>query len=438
MKLVSEALLSRYSPSAVLSEPSKGAGPGDASWWSRPTAFGPPDYLVDSTSNPSAPHQFKELGEAVDAVLRDKQTTGSNHRRIIELRPGFYEGPVYIPSSASPLTIQGPGQDKAVLAARIDAQMPGREYEARFRAKFENAFKDVKEVFASISARDQISTGNSSVLRIESDDTVLSNLTIRNDYACDRSSAAPAGEIPDVSGRYARGQHQAVALHVAGGDRISLKGLTLQSFQDTLYLQASEAKRASRTHLQGCLIEGDVDFIFGGAIAYFAQCEIRSRGARAAQSWALAPSTALYQPYGFVFDQCQFTHDGAEFGRAGRSFLGRQWFEGARATPYGTPTVAGYDCKASDVSQYDPPHGQISRRTLEAVGKCILLHSAIGSHMDPTVLWDSWSSGPWTPKYRPAQYSASDFKAHLGTWLGENGLDYRALDPAEIWLGIWP
>ncbi|MCX7027474.1 MAG: pectinesterase family protein [Spirochaetes bacterium] len=87
-----------------------------------------------------------------------------------------------------------------------------------------------------------------------------------------------------------------------------------------------------------CLIEGDVDFIFGSAMALFEDCEIRSlarlplaagpAGAAVAadpdsgaQGWIAAPSTYPGQAQGFVFHGCKLT---AEAGTE-RVYLGRPW-----------------------------------------------------------------------------------------------------------------
>ncbi|MBF9035842.1 hypothetical protein HKCCE2091_16460 [Rhodobacterales bacterium HKCCE2091] len=352
-------------------------------------------------------------------------------RVVIQVPPGHHAGPVLVPPDGPKLTIRGPGAGRAALAARVEAQMPGLEYAARYGAAFDRAAPATRDLFARIAARERLTTGNAAVLRIERDGTVVSGLTIRNDYACDRPEAAPAGAVPDADGRYAEGQHQAVAVHVAGADRVRLTGLRLSSFQDTLYLQAP-----GRTLVETCEIEGDVDFIFGGGTAWFEDCEIRSRGLRGAPSWALAPSTNIRAPHGFVLCACRFIHDGAEAGRDGGFFLGRQWFEGVRATPYGTPDVPGYVARAADRNVYRPPEGRISRATLEAVGKVMLVGCRIGGHVDPARPWDDWASGRWSPRFRPVQAGAGDFLRYLGNWLDREGLDYADLDPDEEWLVI--
>ncbi|WP_170844409.1 pectinesterase family protein [Aliiruegeria lutimaris] len=403
-----------------------------------PVPPGPPadvDYIVDSEAPEDPPRRFRTLQAAIDRALRDGAGMRADGRRVIRVHPGFYEGPVFLPAEGPPMALFGAGREAVTLAARIDAQMPGREFEQRFGAGFATAHPAIRAQFARIAARERVTTGNSAVLRIERDDTIVAGMTIRNDYACDRAGAAPLGAEPDVAGRYAEGQHQAVACHVAGADRVQLSALRLESFQDTLYLQAP-SQGIGRSVVSDCAIEGDVDFIFGGATAYFEQCEIRSRGLRGAKSWAVAPSTNLWMPHGFVFERCHFTHDGAEAGRDATSFLGRQWFEGVRATPYSAPNEAGYVSNFGDVNRFEAPQGRISRRCLEAVGKCTVQNSALGTHISTDTPWDDWSAGAWSPRYRPVQATAGDFLSHLGGWLQDNGLDYSDLEARDFWLRI--
>lgn len=383
-----------------------------------------------------------ELQAAIDRVLHE----GGRHRRHIRLSAGQGAGPVYIPKSAPPLTISAP--DGARLDAPVDAEMSGAEYRRRFAGRFARAHSDTRAIFDRIAAKEKITTHNASVLRIEADDTVLRGLSIENTYACDRASAAPAGAVPDAQGRYSTGQHQAVALHVAGADRVVLDGLELTSFQDTLYLQHPGAFSTARTYVTGCRIAGDVDFIFGQATAFFDDCTIISRGDRGAMSWATAPATSIGTSYGFVFDGCRFVSDRTAGAAPGRFLLGRQWFEGVRATPYGTPDVPGYVCRFGDASRYDPPEGTISRATLESVGKCVVLRSTLGPHLHPTMPWGDWNGGdygedgtylpaPWNPRFRPVQTGPARMAERLQNWLAREGLRLSEAQGPVTWLGLY-
>ena len=84
---------------------------------------------------------------------------------------------------------------------------------------------------------------------------------------------------------------QAIALYIDGDD-ITLEDCTLIGHQDTVFLaplpekeiipggfigpkQFTERKRRT-VHFKNCTIKGGVDFIFGGATAYFDNCELVS------------------------------------------------------------------------------------------------------------------------------------------------------------------
>lgn len=111
---------------------------------------------------------------------------------------------------------------------------------------------------------------------------------------------------------------QALALYL-DGDGISLEDCTLRGHQDTLFLAPLPDKeiipggftgpkqftpRSRRTyHFKNCVIEGGVDFIFGGATAYFDNCEFVS----VEEGFVFAPSTPADVEIGFVCRNCRFT-----------------------------------------------------------------------------------------------------------------------------------
>ena len=158
-------------------------------------------------------------------------------------------------------------------------------------------------------------------------DITLENLTIRND----------AGEGTAVG--------QAVALYAAG-DRGRFLRCRLIAHQDTLFcgpvmekvLREIAPRRAvaecvpsvgdcpetrSRLYFEECLIQGDVDFIFGPYRAFFEGCELRMN---ARGGWYTAANTPENQPWGFVFRRCHLT------GACGprMAYLGRPWRAFAR------------------------------------------------------------------------------------------------------------
>lgn len=130
---------------------------------------------------------------------------------------------------------------------------------------------------------------------------------------------------------------QAVAVY-ADGDRMTFENCRFLGRQDTLFTAPlpptvvewggfrgprEHAPRDNGTHYyKNCYIEGDVDFIYGGAAAYFEECEIHSltRGSDP-DGYVTAASTPEGRPYGYVFNHCRFTSDcGPE-----TVYLGRPW-----------------------------------------------------------------------------------------------------------------
>ena len=130
---------------------------------------------------------------------------------------------------------------------------------------------------------------------------------------------------------------QAVAVY-ADGARMTFDNCRFFGRQDTLFTAPlpptviewggfrgprEHSPRDNGTHYyKNCYIEGDVDFIFGGAAAYFEECQIHSlsRG-NDPDGYITAASTPEGRPYGYVFDKCRFTSDCAQE----TVYLGRPW-----------------------------------------------------------------------------------------------------------------
>lgn len=107
------------------------------------------------------------------------------------------------------------------------------------------------------------------------------------------------------------GPSQAVAAYVSG-DKSRFIGCRIIGNQDTLYAGYN------RQYYSKCYIEGDVDFIFGGATAVFDDCEIFS--APRTGGYITAASTGA-ENYGYLFNNCRIK--GAT--PANATWLGRPW-----------------------------------------------------------------------------------------------------------------
>ncbi|ELZ27513.1 Pectinesterase [Halosimplex carlsbadense 2-9-1] len=105
---------------------------------------------------------------------------------------------------------------------------------------------------------------------------------------------------------------QAVALHTEA-DRASFEHCRFLGNQDTVYAAGAGA----RQYFSECYVEGTTDFLFGGATAFFEDCEIHSK----ADSYVTAASTPEREPFGYVFEDCTLTADPG----VSEVYLGRPW-----------------------------------------------------------------------------------------------------------------
>lgn len=160
---------------------------------------------------------------------------------------------------------------------------------------------------------------------IDTHDVTFRNLTVAN----------TAGKGPDVG--------QALALY-ADGDRLFFDNCRFLGGQDTLFTGPLPPKEMEpggfvgpkqfapringRHYYRNCYLEGDVDFVFGSATAFFEQCEFFSKDiGRPVNGYVTAPSTPEGQDYGYVLWNCRFTGDCPPHS----VYLGRPWREYAKA-----------------------------------------------------------------------------------------------------------
>ncbi len=175
-------------------------------------------------------------------------------------------------------------------------------------------------------------TFRTATLRIHTHDVSMKNITVQND----------AG--------FGHAVGQALALYV-DGDRNSFYDVRLIGSQDTLFTAPLPHKEAQpggftgpgehkprtmgRQYYKNCFIQGDIDFIFGGACCYFEECIIFSKKpeelppeaeGRSIWSYVTAASTFKEEPYGYVFANCKLTSDCPPES----VYLGRPWREYAK------------------------------------------------------------------------------------------------------------
>ena len=159
-------------------------------------------------------------------------------------------------------------------------------------------------------------TFRTATLLVDAPHVTLRNLTVEND-------AVPRCQVG-----------QAVALY-ADADDFACENCRLIGYQDTLFTAPlppkeiepngfigpkQHAPRITQRHVyRNCFIQGNVDFIFGGAAAWFENCEICSVDE---PGYATAASTPEGQKYGYVFHHCRFTSRNLA---DGCTYLGRPW-----------------------------------------------------------------------------------------------------------------
>jgi pectin methylesterase-like acyl-CoA thioesterase len=119
---------------------------------------------------------------------------------------------------------------------------------------------------------------------------------------------------------------QAVAVLV-NNDRAVFKNCRFLGNQDTLYVKGSGTPRA---YFNQCYIDGNVDFIFGSAIAVFDNCVIYPKSrTTSGNSFITAANTPSTQSYGLVFRNSIIANNTG----ATTYFLGRPWQNTTTSSP---------------------------------------------------------------------------------------------------------
>ena len=215
---------------------------------------------------------FKTVQEAVDAAPTDGG--------VIQIKPGTYHEIVSIHSPHIELRGLGADPSQVVLTYDLSNGTAGATYK-------------------------------SASTTVSGDDFYADNLTFENSFK-------------RTEGQRQEGT-QAVALRVTA-DRAVFRRVRILGHQDTLYASGRGCEseqgpcHSSRQYFADCYIEGDVDFIFGDAMAVFENCEIHGL-AHAEVMFTAQSKHNLEEKSGYVFDHCRLTVDP----NAGKTYLGRPW-----------------------------------------------------------------------------------------------------------------
>ena len=324
--------------------------------------------------------------EAVERCVPDKTVPV----RVL-VAPGEYRERVEI--RRPHVTIEGETADSVRIVGGLGAKMPSGD----------GSGQDGK-----------LGTFRTYTVLVGADDVTLANLTIKND----------AGDGREVG--------QAIALY-ADGDRLVVDACRILGHQDTLFagpLPPREVRpggfigpkqfaprRVGRQYYRRCFIAGDVDFIFGGACAYFEGCEIRSLNRDMdVNGYVTAASTPEGEPYGFVFHGCSFT---APQDVAPDSVcLGRPWREWAQTVLI--DCWLGQHIKREGWWDWNKPAAHERARYAGAS-----LHGPVGD----TAGWVPWAHG--LDAAAAARYAREQVLAGTDGWDPEGG-DGDAVETASL------
>lgn len=159
-----------------------------------------------------------------------------------------------------------------------------------------------------------------------------------------------------------------------------------------------------RQYYERCFIQGDIDFIFGSATAFFYECELFSNNlSKEINGYITAPSTPEGQEYGYVFESCKLTSDCPN----NTVYLGRPWRIFAKAVfinSYMGPHIIAcgwhnWNKVESEASSYFAEFGNTGAGSTPSnrVPWCKLLSTSEASHYSrQKVLSGSDHWCPWT------------------------------------------
>jgi pectinesterase len=236
---------------------------------------------------------------------------------VTRIKPGRYNEQLYVQREKTHFHLIGEDPATTIVTYNLHANMPGADGKP-------------------------LGTFRTPSTTIDADDFHADNITFEN-------SAGAVG--------------QALAITV-NGDRAVFRNCHFLGWQDTIFLNRG------RQLFQECTIKGHVDFIFGGATAFFDRCNIHCLK----NGYITAASTPDTQRFGFVFRDCKLTGDAGV-----TTYLGRPWRDYS--------AVAFVNCEMSSVVRpegwhnWDQPIREYTSRYCEFGSK------GEGAQLDQRVRW---------------------------------------------------
>ncbi len=234
------------------------------------------------------------LGQSINEALQS--LPDDSNPVIVQLEKGTYIEKVFI--NRPNVTLLGAGRDET-------------------RISYDDASRTIKD-------GKELGTAASASVTVTAPYFAARELTLANDFDYPSYRYLVEQNPGKVKGL------QAVALRTTGeAMKTSLYECRICGYQDTLYLDAGVHT------LEKCIIEGNVDFIFGAGTALFTSCLIVSNGA----GYVVAPSTRETD-IGFCFNQCKFLSTDTVADET--VYLGRPWHP--KADPGINSFALLYDC----------------------------------------------------------------------------------------------
>lgn len=204
---------------------------------------------------------FRTVQAAVNSV-----PSGNNQRIVIQIEEGVYQEKVKIPRKKPYITFQGAagGKGQTVLTWHDNAKSAG-------------------------------TTLKSASVTVMSDGFIARDVTFSNTAPYPRSGSR---------------NMQAVAFQVSG-DKAAFYNCRFLGTQDTLY------DHKGRHYFRNCFVQGSVDFIFGGGLSLYENCQLRAI-AKVYGSFTAQKRKSPQEESGFSFVNCKLWGSGV-------LYLGRAW-----------------------------------------------------------------------------------------------------------------
>lgn len=256
----------------------------------------------------------------------DAAPTGRTTPFIILIRNGKYKEKITIPSNKPFIQLIGESVANTILT-----------------------YDDYAAKYTGCSST--LGTQNSASFSVNATDFAAANLTFENSYG-------------DGS--------QAVAVLV-NADRAVFKNCRFLGNQDTLYIKGSGTPKC---YFRSCYIDGNIDFIFGSAVALFDSCVVYAKTRPSTgTSYITAPNTPTGQAYGFVFRDAKLPMNSG----GTLYYLSRPW-----------PS---------------PSEAQTAQKT-------VFINAALSNHVHPAG-WSVWNSNTITGNIYYGEYQSRYFSGPL-------------------------